>query len=146
MTLLHSRSQLLPTFVKAMHDEIVSTLDGLHIDTILGDRLDLTSVKEGKTVTTPDGRKERVVRTVSGREVRAELIVSRTATSHRRECTHFLSSASVHRPGTKYGAPCRGDPRLYYHRGPEEGPGSRRADDASRHPSIVAEDERQLSH
>ena len=80
VTLLHSRQQLLPTFVKAMHDEIVSTLDGLHIDTILGDRLDLASVKEGKTVTTPDGRKERVVRTVSGREIRAELIVSSTIT------------------------------------------------------------------
>ena len=80
MTLLHSRPQLLPTVVKAMHDEIVSALDDMHMDTTLGDRLDLTSIKEGKTVTTPDGRKECVVRTVSGREVRAELIVSHTAT------------------------------------------------------------------
>lgn len=80
MALLHSRAQLLPTFVKAMHDEIMSTLDDQHIDTILGDRLDLASVKEGRTVTTPDGRKERVVRTISGRELRAELIVSQAST------------------------------------------------------------------
>ncbi|KZT63580.1 iron uptake cluster protein [Daedalea quercina L-15889] len=75
VTLLHSRAQLLPTYVKAMHDEIMSTLTVLDIATILGDRLDLSSVKEGKTITTPDGRKERVVRTVSGREIRAELIL-----------------------------------------------------------------------
>ncbi|KZT69492.1 iron uptake cluster protein [Daedalea quercina L-15889] len=75
ITLLHSRTQLLPTFVKAMHDEVISTLAALDIITILGDRLDLSSVKEGKTVTTPDGRKERVVRAISGREIRAELIL-----------------------------------------------------------------------
>lgn len=75
VTLLHSRTQLLPTFVKGMHDEIVSTLTELDIPTILGDRLDLASVKEGKTVINPDGKKERVVRTVSGREIRAELIL-----------------------------------------------------------------------
>ena len=109
VTLLHSRQQLLPTFVKAMHDEIVSTLDDLHIDTILGDRLDLASVREGKTVTTPDGRKERVVRTVSGREIRAELIVSYTITFlHRRH--HVFSPASLHWPGAKYRAPCRSGP------------------------------------
>ncbi|KAH9841100.1 iron uptake cluster protein [Rhodofomes roseus] len=75
VTLLHSRAQLLPTFVKGMHDEIMSTLTELDIPTILGDRLDLASVKEGRTVINPDGKRERVVRTVSGREVRAELIL-----------------------------------------------------------------------
>ncbi|KZT02008.1 iron uptake cluster protein [Laetiporus sulphureus 93-53] len=75
VTLLHSRDLLLPTFEESMHKEVMPSLAALNVNVILGERLDLSSIKEGKTVTTPDGKKERVVRTLSGREIRAELIL-----------------------------------------------------------------------
>ncbi|KAM5545753.1 hypothetical protein V8D89_000791 [Ganoderma adspersum] len=70
VTLLHSRTRLLPRFDEGMHSEILSSLSTLNICTILGDRLDLSSLKS-KDVR--DG--ERVVRTQSGREIRAELVL-----------------------------------------------------------------------
>ncbi|KAI1793690.1 iron uptake cluster protein [Ganoderma leucocontextum] len=70
VTLLHSRPRLLPRFDEGMHSEILSTLSTLNICTILGDRLDLSSLKSKET---RDG--ERVVRTQSGREIRAELVL-----------------------------------------------------------------------
>ncbi|KAH9927882.1 iron uptake cluster protein [Amylocystis lapponica] len=75
VTLLHSRERLLPKFEQQMHDEIVSRLSALNVTTILGDRLDLSSVSSGKTLRSSNGTLERVVRTQSGREVSAELIL-----------------------------------------------------------------------
>ncbi len=54
-----------------MHSEIVSSLSSLNVCTILGDRLDLSSLANKQT---REG--ERVVRTQSGREISAELVVS----------------------------------------------------------------------
>ena len=71
MTLLHSRTRLLPRFDEAMHAEIVATLSSLNVCTVLGDRLDLDSLAAKRT---RDG--ERVVRTLSGREIAADLVVS----------------------------------------------------------------------
>ncbi|KAI0708726.1 iron uptake cluster protein [Cerioporus squamosus] len=70
VTLLHSRPRLLPRFDEAMHSEIVSTLSSLNVCTILGDRLDLSSLSNKQT---REG--ERVVRTQSGREISAELVL-----------------------------------------------------------------------
>ncbi|TBU25248.1 iron uptake cluster protein [Dichomitus squalens] len=70
VTLLHSRARLLPRFDEGMHTEILSTLATLNVCTILGDRLDLSSLQQKRT---QDG--ERVVRTQSGREIRAELVL-----------------------------------------------------------------------
>ncbi|PCH34901.1 iron uptake cluster protein [Wolfiporia cocos MD-104 SS10] len=75
VTLLHSRKQLMPRFSERLHSEIVSSLSELKITTILGDRLDLSSIKAGKTTQGPDGKEERVVRTLSGHEISAELIL-----------------------------------------------------------------------
>ncbi|KAH9915636.1 iron uptake cluster protein [Amylocystis lapponica] len=75
VTLLHSRAQLMPRFNKEMHEGVVSRLTALNVTTILGDRLDLSSVKAGKTVTAANGTVERVVRTQSGREVSADLVL-----------------------------------------------------------------------
>ena len=47
----------------------------MNVCTILGDRLDLSSLQEKQT---RDG--ERIVRTQSGREIRAELVVSSPST------------------------------------------------------------------
>ncbi|RDX46369.1 iron uptake cluster protein [Lentinus brumalis] len=70
VTLLHSRQRLLPRFDEAMHSEIVSSLSSLNVCTILGDRLDLSSLANKQT---REG--ERVVRTQSGREISAELVL-----------------------------------------------------------------------
>ena len=56
-----------------MHAEIVATLSSLNVCTVLGDRLDLDSLTAKRT---RDGTQERVVRTVSGREIAADLVVS----------------------------------------------------------------------
>ncbi|KAF8054707.1 hypothetical protein FPV67DRAFT_1550966 [Lyophyllum atratum] len=74
VTLLHSRKRLLPRFDEEMHGEILSTMNTLdNVDIILGERLDLSSVDEepGKT----NDRGQRVVRTVTGREIAADLIL-----------------------------------------------------------------------
>ncbi|OBZ73235.1 Apoptosis-inducing factor B [Grifola frondosa] len=76
VTLLHSRSALLPRFDQSMHVEIMSALAALNVNTILGDRLDLSSLSPRKTVRIgTSGKEERVVRTEGGREVRAELVL-----------------------------------------------------------------------
>ncbi|OSC99602.1 FAD/NAD(P)-binding domain-containing protein [Trametes coccinea BRFM310] len=71
VTLLHSRHRLLPRFDEAMHTEILSSLSALNVCTILGDRLDLSSLEKGTDVSGA----ERIVRTQSGREIRAELVL-----------------------------------------------------------------------
>ncbi|KAI0824370.1 FAD/NAD-P-binding domain-containing protein [Trametes gibbosa] len=70
VTLLHSRHRLLPRFDDGMHTEILSTLSALNVCTILGDRLDLSSLSDRK-----NRAAERIVRTQSGREIRAELVL-----------------------------------------------------------------------
>ncbi|KAI0773064.1 hypothetical protein BD413DRAFT_538824 [Trametes elegans] len=71
VTLLHSRPRLLPRFDEGMHTEILSTLSALNVCAILGDRLDLASLDKAAE---RDGA-ERIVRTQSGREIRAELVL-----------------------------------------------------------------------
>ncbi|KAI0338798.1 iron uptake cluster protein [Trametopsis cervina] len=73
VTLLHSRSQLLPRFDIAMHDEILSTLTGMGVKVVLGERLDLSSPP--KVTTNAEGQPERVVRTQSGKELQAGLVL-----------------------------------------------------------------------
>ncbi|PCH37322.1 hypothetical protein WOLCODRAFT_158045 [Wolfiporia cocos MD-104 SS10] len=58
------------------HAEDRNALTPLKITTILGDRLDLSSIKAGKTTPGSDGKEERVVRILGGREISAELIVA----------------------------------------------------------------------
>ena len=87
VTLLHSRQRLLPRFDEAVHTEskfghrqqwlvtdflvVLSSLSSLNVSTILGDRLDLSTLGQKSNPSA-----ERVVRTVSGREISADLIVS----------------------------------------------------------------------
>ncbi|KAI0367108.1 FAD/NAD(P)-binding domain-containing protein [Pilatotrama ljubarskyi] len=73
VTLLHSRHRLLPRFDEGMHTEILSTLSALNVCTILGDRLDLASLAEDANAECNGA--ERIVRTQSGREIRAELVL-----------------------------------------------------------------------
>ncbi|EMD36055.1 hypothetical protein CERSUDRAFT_115968 [Gelatoporia subvermispora B] len=74
VTLLHSRPRLLPKFDEQMHSEILSSLSALNVDTILGERLDLESVRTPKTISV-NGQLERVVRTENGREIHASMVL-----------------------------------------------------------------------
>ncbi|KAF8641752.1 hypothetical protein AX16_009829 [Volvariella volvacea WC 439] len=71
VTLLHSRNRLLPRFDEAMHTEILETLQKTDIDVILGERLDLQSISKD----TVNESGQRVVKTVTGREVAADLLL-----------------------------------------------------------------------
>ncbi|TCD71952.1 hypothetical protein EIP91_000084 [Steccherinum ochraceum] len=73
VTLLHSRPRLLPRFDESMHDEIMSAMSSLNVNTILGDRLDLSGPP--KSERNKDGILEHIVRTVSGREIRASVVL-----------------------------------------------------------------------
>ncbi|EAU83599.2 Fer8 [Coprinopsis cinerea okayama7 len=76
VTLLHSRQQLLPKFDEALHHEVRKTLESQEVELILGERLDLDSVDHvlgaGKVV---NAKGQRVVRTVTGREISADLLL-----------------------------------------------------------------------
>ncbi|KAJ3793089.1 hypothetical protein GGU11DRAFT_853669 [Lentinula aff. detonsa] len=86
ITLLHSRHRLLPRFDEKMHTEILDTLIACNIQVILGERLDTRSVLEGRTKF--NGRGQRVIKTLQGREVAADLILLCTG---QKPNTHFLS-------------------------------------------------------
>ncbi|KAG6856063.1 hypothetical protein H0H87_007719 [Tephrocybe sp. NHM501043] len=74
VTLLHSRKRLLPRFDEAMHSEILNVIESIdNIDVILGERLDLSSVDEQPEKFNERG--QRVVRTMAGREIAADLIL-----------------------------------------------------------------------
>ncbi|KAF8151450.1 hypothetical protein B0H34DRAFT_727629 [Crassisporium funariophilum] len=73
VTLLHSRDRLLPRFNQKMHSEIMSTCVDMDIEVILGERLDLDSIEDGKAKVNPLGQK--VVRTNKGREIAADLLL-----------------------------------------------------------------------
>ncbi|KAF7306448.1 Apoptosis-inducing factor B [Mycena indigotica] len=68
VTLLHSRTRLLPRFDSTMHTEILQELELSGVDVILGDRLDLS------TMPTEDSSSH-TVRTMSGREISADLVL-----------------------------------------------------------------------
>ncbi|PPQ85979.1 hypothetical protein CVT25_001678 [Psilocybe cyanescens] len=73
VTLLHSRSRLLPRFDEGMHDEISSSCEAMGINLILGERLDLGSIEKGEAKTNEAGQK--IVRTVTGRKIAADLLL-----------------------------------------------------------------------
>ncbi|KAJ7100583.1 hypothetical protein C8R43DRAFT_247667 [Mycena crocata] len=72
VTLLHSRTRLLPRFDHAMHTEILQALESSDVDVVLGERLDLSTVTDSD----PDGKlRQRTVRTTTGREINADLVL-----------------------------------------------------------------------
>lgn len=89
VTLLHSRPRLLPRFDNAMHEEgeccvllcrtklrcgaALQGLQELNVRVILGERQDFTSIQH--TSATKKSSEPRVVRTLSGQEISADLLV-----------------------------------------------------------------------
>jgi len=74
VTLLHSRSRLLPRFDPLMHTEIARGLEDLGVELLLSTRLDLASLSEHGKVT-EDGRHIRTVRTTSGQSLSADIVL-----------------------------------------------------------------------
>lgn len=72
VTLLHSRKQVLPRFDMEMHLEVMKSMNELNVDVILGERLDLDSIPSSKVDSTT---KPTIVRTVTGREISADLLL-----------------------------------------------------------------------
>ncbi|KAG2106256.1 uncharacterized protein F5147DRAFT_701634 [Suillus discolor] len=73
VTLLHSRRRLLPKFDDAMHEEALQGLQELNVRVILGERLDFESLQ--CTSATQGSSEPRVVRTLSGQEISADLLL-----------------------------------------------------------------------
>ncbi|KAG1769938.1 hypothetical protein EV702DRAFT_1140286 [Suillus placidus] len=73
VTLLHSRRRLLPKFDDAMHEEALQGLQELNVRVILGERLDFESLQH--TSAMKGSSEPRVVRTLSGREISADLLL-----------------------------------------------------------------------
>ncbi|KAG6902060.1 hypothetical protein C0995_004906 [Termitomyces sp. Mi166 len=111
VTLLHSRKRLLPRFDEAMHDESESVLESMpniadyfplvvkvletmeNIDVILGERLDMSSVKERPEKLNERG--QRIVRTVAGREIAADLLLMCTGQTPNTGLLKELDPATV---------------------------------------------------
>ncbi|KAG2366112.1 hypothetical protein BDR07DRAFT_1607088 [Suillus spraguei] len=73
VTLLHSRRRLLPKFDDAIHEEALQGLQELNVRVILGERLDLGSLQN--TSATGGSPEPRVVRTLSGQVISADLLL-----------------------------------------------------------------------
>ncbi|KAG1896745.1 uncharacterized protein F5891DRAFT_1052000 [Suillus fuscotomentosus] len=73
VTLLHSRRRLLPKFDEAVHEEALQGLQELNVRVILGERLDFESLQHKSA--TPASPELRVVRTLSGQEISADLLL-----------------------------------------------------------------------
>ncbi|THH06413.1 hypothetical protein EW145_g4104 [Phellinidium pouzarii] len=73
VTLLHSRHRLLPRFDYDMHSEIMKSMEDFRIDLVLGERLDLKSTLPENVKLNERG--QRIVRTLKGREVAADLLL-----------------------------------------------------------------------
>ncbi|PSR71374.1 hypothetical protein PHLCEN_2v12750 [Hermanssonia centrifuga] len=96
VTLLHSRDRLLPRFDERMHTKIRSAMSDLGINVILGDRVDLSSI-------TAAGGQEQKVRTLSGREIQAGLVLLCTGQQPNTELFRDMLPSSLINDGPKKG-------------------------------------------
>ncbi|KAL5480617.1 hypothetical protein ACEPAI_1888 [Sanghuangporus weigelae] len=73
VTLLHSRTRLLPRFMRELHTEVLKSVEDLGVDLVLGERLDMASTLPENTKYNERG--QRIVRTEKGRDIATDLIV-----------------------------------------------------------------------
>ncbi|TFK38590.1 hypothetical protein BDQ12DRAFT_683879 [Crucibulum laeve] len=93
VTLLHSRRRLLPRFDEDMHNEIFKSMESAEIEVILGERLDLSTIEGGNAKVNSLGQK--VVRTVQGREIAADLLLLCTGQTPNTGLLHDMDPAIV---------------------------------------------------
>ncbi|KAJ7579263.1 hypothetical protein C8J56DRAFT_1030584 [Mycena floridula] len=97
VTLVHSRTRLLPRFEHEMHLEILKALELSEVDVILGERLDLKCVSEESVKVNAAGH--RVVRTMKGREIAADIILLCTGQAPNTEFLKQMDPSTID-PGT----------------------------------------------
>ncbi|KAK7028583.1 hypothetical protein R3P38DRAFT_3518693 [Favolaschia claudopus] len=85
VTLLHSRTRLLPRFDSEMHTEILQAMESANINVILSERLDLVSSTSGHST----------VRTTTGRVIHADLVLLCTSQRPNTELLQSLDSRTV---------------------------------------------------
>ncbi|KIJ19554.1 hypothetical protein PAXINDRAFT_166669 [Paxillus involutus ATCC 200175] len=94
VTLLHSRSRLLPKFDKALGDEVLQGLQELGVHVILGERLDMSSLKDGGGSENGTGG-TRSARTMKGRELKADLLLLCTGQTPNISLLHSMDPGTI---------------------------------------------------
>ncbi|KAF9257141.1 FAD/NAD(P)-binding domain-containing protein [Marasmius fiardii PR-910] len=93
VTLLHSRHRLMPLYEEELHLEVLKGLESLGVNVILGERLDMTSVKDEPVKFNELG--QRVVRTVKGRELAADYIMLCTGQKPNTEILKAMDESTI---------------------------------------------------
>ncbi|KAI6131699.1 hypothetical protein EV401DRAFT_371745 [Pisolithus croceorrhizus] len=101
VTLLHSRTRLLPRFEPALGDEVLTALQDLGVQVILGERLDLDSLRANQCDGMDENRTGSVfhVRTLSGREIDAEVVLLCTGQTPNTALMRDMDSRAVGKGG-----------------------------------------------
>lgn len=101
VTLLHSRTQLLPRFEPALGDEVLTALQDLGVQVILGDRLDMDSLRHNQRGEPDESKTGTVfhVRTLSGREIDAEVVLLCTGQTPNTALMRDMDSRAVGKGG-----------------------------------------------
>ncbi|KIK18902.1 hypothetical protein PISMIDRAFT_108710 [Pisolithus microcarpus 441] len=101
VTLLHSRLQLLPRFEPALGDEALTALQDLGVQVVLGERLDLASLHPHQCDGADENGTEKAfhVRTLSGREIDAEIVLLCTGQTPNTALMRDMDSRAVGKGG-----------------------------------------------
>ncbi|KAF9222172.1 FAD/NAD(P)-binding domain-containing protein [Gyrodon lividus] len=93
VTLLHSRTRLLPRFDEALGDEVLQGLQELGVRVILGERLDMSSLKNGGS-----GRvnaETKLIKTMKGRELEVDLLLLCTGQTPNTSLLHSMDPGTI---------------------------------------------------
>ncbi|KAG7085379.1 hypothetical protein E1B28_002943 [Marasmius oreades] len=93
VTLLHSRHRLMPLYEEEFHLDILKGLESLNVNVILGERLDMGSVRDEPVKLNELG--QRVVRTVKGRELAADYIMLCTGQKPNTEILKVMDDSTI---------------------------------------------------
>ncbi|KAI6043581.1 hypothetical protein EDC04DRAFT_3087939 [Pisolithus marmoratus] len=101
VTLLHSRMQLLPRFEPTLGDEVLTALQDLGVQVILGQRLDMDSLRPHQCDGSDENRTGTAfhVRTLSGTEIDAEVVLLCTGQTPNTALMRDMDSRAVGKQG-----------------------------------------------
>ncbi|KAG8933852.1 hypothetical protein FRC02_011087 [Tulasnella sp. 418] len=92
VTLIHSRNYVMPIYKKELRDIILNSLKKLGVEVILGERIDL---KTAYNIQYND-KGERIVRTLNGRELDAELVLLCTGQKPNTDLLGSFAAEAIH--------------------------------------------------
>ncbi|KAG9312390.1 hypothetical protein JVU11DRAFT_6767 [Chiua virens] len=94
VTLMHSRSRLLPRFDEALGDEAYQGLLALGVHVIFGERLDMSSFK-GDGMNDNGDQETMSIKTVKGREIEADLVLLCTGQTPNTSLLHAMDPRTI---------------------------------------------------